>query len=420
VNGTENSGSGWSGENLREMNKQKYDDVAKVLFYIGLSLELLYVIWDKSVWQITSEGILFRVSFVFIMLKVLMSRYTIKEKAVIIAAAVFGFISYRCSSRNDVLRIVMLCAACRDMDLMKMLKYTFAVTTAGCSVLVILALTGTAGEISLTEPFHRGMVQTRYVLGLGHPNALHCMFWAMVTLALLIWYDRLRWYHYLILAAANTGLYMLTDSRTGMISVFFALLLAAFLTNGPYLRGRINFAGWAGVIGIIIMVTFSLLVAYYGKIYDDNGLWNEPHFWQVRRIDNYFTGRLWNSYGFPDSNMKCFSLFSSPECTRYMDLGYYKLFYWYGYIPGALYVAAQIAMIRYSMKNKKSALMMFVISWALYNFMEAHEISDYIGRNYQYLIFGTLWCGMLPKNDGGTARYWGSGLCNAVKGRVHK
>lgn len=375
------------------------DNIAAALFYIGLSLELFYVLWDKSSWQIGSDGILFRISFVFLLIKVMLTKYTKREKAAVIAFVIIGFISYVCSSRNDVLRVIVLITACKDVDIKRMLKYVFWVTLAGCLAIVVMSILGIAGTISRTAVY-RTVIEKRYVFGMGHPNALHCMFWALVTLWLFIYWEKLRWYHYVILAVADLGLYILTNSRTGVTMTLLAVMIAVFMRiRGNKTKGYIT--GCVGIIGTLTAVLISLSAAYYGLVYNNNGFWNESHFGRVQEIDNrFFNGRLWNAYGYPDSHIGVFRLFSSPECTRYMDLGYYKLFYMYGYIPAILYIAAIISLLWYGMKKKRYDIVMFVTSWAAYNFLEAHEISEYIGRNYLYLLMGTYWMEIMHADTG--------------------
>lgn len=405
------------------------DLLGKIFFFLGLSLELFYELWDKSNWQIGNDGLLFRISFFFFFAKVLFTKYTKREKITVIAFVVIGFIAYKCSSRNDVLRVIILIAACKGIELKKMLKYVFGVTLAGCLAIVVMSILGIAGTISRTAVY-RTVIEKRYVFGMGHPNALHCMFWALVTLWIYIYWEKFRWYHYLILATANYGLFLLTDSRTGFLMTMLALVIAFFVNPGfgrkaendvkvskiseGSCKSRGNrlrdinghIAGWAGIAGTLAAVMISLTTAYYGLIYNNNGFWNESHFGRVQEIDNrFFNGRLWNAYGYPDSHIGVFRLFSSPECTRYMDLGYYKLFYMYGYIPAILYIAAIISLLWYGMKKKRYDIVIFVTSWAAYNFLEAHEISEYIGRNYLYLIMGTYWMEIMHA-DTGQETFW--------------
>ncbi len=384
-------------------------NIAAVAFYIGLSLELFYVLWDKSAWQIGSDGILFRISFVFLLIKVMLTRYTKREKAAVIIFTIIGLISYVCSSRNDVLRVIILIASCKDIDIDKMLKYVFGVMTAGCTAIVLMSLLGIAGDISRTEEYRKDVMQTRYVLGMGHPNALHCMFWALVTLGTYVYWKKMRWYHYLMLAVADLGLYKLTDSNIGFIMTLLAIVIAAFLgIRSSRVKGRI--VGIAGIAGTLAEAAISLATAYYGMIYNENGLWNEPHFEQIKVYDSkFFHGRLWSAYGYPDSQMGVFGLFSSPQCTRQMDMGYYKLFYTYGYIPAVIYIILLIMLIVYGMKKERYDIIMLVTAWSAYNLLEAHEISEYIGRNYMYLLMGAYWMQMLHADKGKSDHWLGMG-----------
>ena len=67
-----------------------------------------------------------------------------------------GFVSYRVTGRNEILRIVVFIAACKGTDMKKLLKYVFYMTTAGCLLLVILSVTGIYGRLSLETDFGRG------------------------------------------------------------------------------------------------------------------------------------------------------------------------------------------------------------------------------------------------------------------------
>ena len=104
-----------------------------------------------------------------------------------------GFISYRATGENDIIRIVTFVAACRGIPLKQALKYTFYVTLAGCLAIVALSVTGIYGDISLTQAYGRApaettiyigeqeAAETRYTLGMGHPNALSCMFFMLTA-----------------------------------------------------------------------------------------------------------------------------------------------------------------------------------------------------------------------------------------------
>ena len=82
--------------------------------------------------------------------------------------------------------------------------------------MVVLSVTGVYGAVSLTADFGRGeggqLYETRYVLGMGHPNALHCMLWMLAVLAVYSYADRLKWYHSIPLHAATKAITLTVSS----------------------------------------------------------------------------------------------------------------------------------------------------------------------------------------------------------------
>ena len=72
----------------------------------------------------------------------------------------------------------------------------------------------------------------------------------------------------------------------------------------------------------------------------------------------------------------------------YFDMGWVKVFYRYGVIPGILYVSANLLLLwRLWRKRDACGLALFVM-FAVYTVVEAHLISAYIGRNYLLIMMG--------------------------------
>ena len=135
------------------------------LFYAGLTIELLIVIIDKSNYINPAEGKLFRLTFLLFALKILLTEYAAKEWGVILCLELIAVISYRVTGANDLIRLVTFVAACKDIPLRQMLKYAFQVTLAGCAVIIVLALTGIYGEVSLTQAYGRGSLESTLYVG---------------------------------------------------------------------------------------------------------------------------------------------------------------------------------------------------------------------------------------------------------------
>ena len=123
----------------------------------------------------------------------------------------------------------------------------------------------------------------------------------------------------------------------------------------------------------------------------------EPYEGPFYPYDRFFTGRItsMNTLEGGGGILRNWSLFSRPENTKYFDMGYVRLFYWYGIIPGAVYVILYAMLIWQCYKKKNYMGFMMVLSFALYTMLEAHFISVYLGRNYALFLTGAYWSDML-------------------------
>lgn len=388
-----------------KLNRQK---IGELIFYIGITLELLFVLYDKSAFHSLNTGMWFRVTFLLFATKVMLTKYTIKEWCWMAFLGLIGFISYKCSSRNDMLRLVVMCAAFKDVDYKKVIKYAFYVMTAGCLLILILAFTGIWGEMSMTAAFRMGQVETRYTFGFGHPNQMHCMFWVLATLGIYCFWEKVNWIVLSILLVVNVVIFLFTDSKGGLLGMLCTVVVSIALKYVKGLREK----KWPYIMVTVYMVfvgAFSVAVAYFGLFYhkDLTAIWKNERFLSFYHFDERFLScRLWYCYGLLSTDMRNFGLFSNPANLEYMDMGFYKLFYWYGYIPAILYIIANILLIKYAFQKKDNALFMIVTCFNAYTFLEAHLISDFLGRNYLFFIMGGLWSEILLAQGGTPFGWW--------------
>ncbi|MBQ6806741.1 MAG: hypothetical protein IJO97_04850 [Lachnospiraceae bacterium] len=369
------------------------------LFYIGLTIELGMVIIDKSNYVNPIEGYLFRITFLIFALKLMFTGYSIKEWVVIFFLEVIGFISYRATGENDIIRIVTFVAACKDIPLKQMIRYAFYITTAGCVMIVLLAVTGIYGDMSLTLDYGRGYEQTRYTLGMGHPNALSCMFLMLLAMGIYTFSERMKWYSYLFLMLLNVGVFWLTDSKTSMLITTLLLMGTFVITYSKFLREK-WFVYACGLLIFVLCIAFSVDAAVNAQNVRE-AKWNESYYGEARfdahvvgllRIDEQINGRivsLTNSEN-KDGTIETWSMFSCPNnMTYYFDMGWVKLFYRYGVIPGILYCIANLALL-WQFYRKKDAFGLVIFSvLAIYSVVEAHLFSVYVGRNFLLMMMGS-------------------------------
>ena len=146
--------------------------IAQSCFYLAVITEVLIVIIDKSALVNPIEGRIFQLTFLLCFVKVCLTGYSFREYLVIVLFLGLGTVSYFSTGRNDILRIVMLIVACKDVDMKKCLKLIFYMTFVGCIGIMLLSLMGIGGAVVVTQDYGHGSVERRYSLGMGHPNAL--------------------------------------------------------------------------------------------------------------------------------------------------------------------------------------------------------------------------------------------------------
>ena len=377
--------------------------IPQLLFFIGLTIELGMVIIDKSNYINPVEGQLFRLTFLLFALKLLCTEYTWKEWCFIFFLEIIGVVSYRITGRNDIIRIVTFVSACKDIPLKQMLRYTFYVTLTGCAAIVLLSITGLYGDISYTADFGRGYEQTRYTLGMGHPNALACMFLMLVALGIYIYSERMKWYSYLFLMLLNTGVYYLTDSKTSMFITTLLLAGSFAMTYSGFLREK-KFAYLCGLLVFVFCLVFSLDAAVHApkvrrawwiKTYSVKAH-VDKHSETLLSIDEKINGRIISLTDSEndDGSFSSWSLFSTPNnMTYYFDMGWVKVFYRYGIIPGILYCTAHFVLLWQLYKKKDAYGLVIFVIMAVYTVAEAHLISVYIGRNFLLMMMGGYFFG---------------------------
>lgn len=378
--------------------KEMIPKIAYYFFYAGVVIEIFLVLIDKSAYVNPIEGQIFRVTFLLFLVKFLFTRYSLKEYLAVSLFCVLGAVSYFATGRNEVLRLVIFIAVCKNVDMKRCLKAVFYLTLMGCLVIMLLALTGVYGTVLLTADYGRGSIESRYVLGMGHPNALQCMVWALTVLGLYLYAERMKWYQYGLVLLTNIGFFLLTDSRTSLLVTIFTIVMV-------YMEVKLNTTRWqkylnqAGIFLFAASVGFSVFVAANAyRLY--NYFWNwdrSPITMALLYLNKILNGRMYilvENAGF-EGTTQTWSLFSRPENNYFFDMGWVRLFYWYGIIPGMIFVAFIIWFLVYCYQKNDYMAITLTAALAIYTIVEAHIISDYLARNYLFFLLGGAWCEML-------------------------
>lgn len=389
---------------VRKINYEVISKIGFICFYMAIITEVLLVIVDKSNYTNPIEGRLFQLTFVLCLLKVCTTRYTVRERVTVFLFCVLGVISYFATGRNEIIRLVMLIAACKNVDMKQCLKLIFWLTFAGCAAIVLLSVTGIYGDVSLTMDYGRGQVETRYTFGMGHPNALHCMVWALMTLGLYLYANKMKWYHYFLMLIINFGVFLLSVSRTSLLVGIFTIVMfyLSSVRRPEKIKKASTWVSAATMPGSVILSVCIAANAYRVYNYD----WHrfEEHDSVTMffvKINNILNGRiriLTENSGW-EGSINSWSLFSKPGSNYYFDMGWVRLFYWYGIIPACIFVLVLFVLTIYCYRRRAYSAITLIAAFSLYTVIEAHAISQYLARNYTFFLIGMYWCQMLQKSE---------------------
>ena len=309
-------------ELLKDEQRCFLDKAGSALFYTGLLVELLILILDKSSWTNPYEGLMFRVSFLFFAMKLCITKYSAKEWAAIIGAGIIAGICYLVSTRDEAVRVVFFVAAMKGMYGKRVLKTVFWTTIAGLVVLAGLAFAGVLGEVidaGQGYGFKEGM--NRLCLGVGNSNALSILVWALMTLGIYLYHEKMHLWHYVFLLAMCGVTYIATVTRTSLLMMLFTIALAAAMQYVPKLRAS-KWVYGGGIAAVLACLGFSVWAAKISKWHEFLPDW-------VVKIDRIITGRITSIYAFENGGgvLKNWRLFSDPDYVEYFDMGYVRLFF---------------------------------------------------------------------------------------------
>lgn len=369
-------------------------NIRAVCFYLGLLIEIGIVLVDKSALMNPYEGKMFRVTFLLFGMALLLTYYTWKEWLTIGMFGVLGVISYLVTGRNEIIRVVVFIAACKQMDMKQVMKALFWTTLVGCLVIVAVSGLGIFGAVSLTQQYDAGVADTRYTFGMGHPNALYCMAWALMLLGMYVYQDKMKWYSYVLLALGSIGLFFLTKTATGVLIALFSLAAAAVFQYLPKLRESkvvkaLAMLGYAGCILVSVLgaANANRALDYYWS--RDFSMKAKFYVW----VDKLLTGRLLTlaSTETSDGTLQTWRIFAKPDTTYYFDLGWVRLFYWYGIIPALIFIVVLLVLLYLCFKEKDYMAVVMILSITIYTVVEAHFVSVYLARNYLLFLLGMYW-----------------------------
>ncbi|WP_026524652.1 hypothetical protein [Butyrivibrio sp. MB2005] len=366
----------------------RFSPIRNFVFYLMLTTELLMAIYERSDLPLSTPSYVFRATFLMTMVVILLTEYSAKEWIAICITAVFTFFCYRVCGNNDLLRVSMFVISCKGVNIKKALNYFFTVSFIGYAAIFVAALTGIYGNISITDYFGRSVgTETRYSFGFGHPNTVHSVLFALSMLVMYLLKDESRKKRKIagsIILVLNILLFVFTDSKTGFFITIFMLigLIPSLLSDDE--KPGIYYAIGVAVSGLsVVLSVVAAAVSQYAF---------ENPFSFSAAIDRMLTGRIIAFYGNTPEHkgtISSWTLFGdSNSGETYFDMGWVRLFYWYGIIPGIIVTVILFILLYRMYRQKDYDTFVMLVSMFLYTIVEATYVSSYIGRNFMLMIWG--------------------------------
>ncbi|WP_029231927.1 hypothetical protein [Butyrivibrio sp. VCB2006] len=378
--------------------------IANRLFYLALLIELVLMIAEKSELYFDFESYVFRVTFVLTLLSVFVNDHSKKEWVVIVLTWIFTFICYRITGRNELLRFATFMMAAKSINLGKTMKASFWVSLVGFASIALLSVTGILGSIAVTTDYGRGDAnELRYVFGFGHPNTLWGCVFALMLLWLWIYGSKARLWMFAILLAIVIGMYKITASRTAFLIGIITIVMALIIRYLPLLSSKKIIYIFTGLVTPAFCVAFSIWGACIS--YVSRYEFKHPYYKQIEFIDELLNNRIHNLYRANErhaGSIETWKLFSDKISEEYFDMGWVRLFYWYGIIPTAIICLLVIVFIYICYKRRDAWSIVLLLALSIYTVIEATFISVYIGRNIMLPIFGVYLCSIserMTKNN---------------------
>lgn len=349
-----------------------------ILVYIGIAL---LAISDSGIQLLILHVIgpgsrTIRLAAMWLLLaSVVLTRYTKREFLILAPLTVLALYNYTRSGNIYCVHAVLVIASMKNIDYSVFFKVLFYSTLSAVAAVGILSFFNIGSPTQLTQDFGRGVVETRYCFGLYHPNIWHQAIARCIIFACIGYYKQLNIIHLLILFVFNYFIYTMSVSRTGLLAVWFFLILLIFYKYLSKLMHTLfvkvcAFTGILSVYGLYVYFTWDFAVNWSlnSQLFD----------WKIT------TGRIQQALEFLSEHS--IQMFSSrfPDDGTLFDLGAFRIFYECGYLWAGIFFLAFFVLIITALKKGWDV----IIAAAVYFiFCSLYEFDPVTRPTYNVIIF---------------------------------
>lgn len=299
---------------------------------------------------------LFFVAMISLLVKMAVTDYNIKEMIGIILVVLLVISVFFWNGERTLFLSVIAVVGMKDVNIKRILRHTLYIYVLGMIITIVLALTG-LGRNGIHELPKAGEIYRIYDLGFGHPNGAYNHLLVAAMLVFIVYGEKLKITHYIILSLIMYIGYKVLLCRAGWI-VYLIFLVS--LCMGHLLRKK-AYEVWmycwclvplAAASGSLILTT----------LYEKNiniAVW----------VNRVVTGRL-DIFADALSQVGVHVYAPADKFAFYVDNVYLYILLDYGTAVLVLYVAVYTISMFY-LKRKREELPLLILGClAIYGFME--------------------------------------------------
>ena len=324
----------------------------------------------------------YRIIMVFSMLclgiKLVLTKYTVKEIVVMAAIALYAvFIYLKTGYITFTITVVTLLGA-KNIDVYDLMKKVLFVRLICMTVLISASTAGIVGNF-VKDQYDDGLT---YSFGFQNPNDFMVNVFVNVALIFYLNYKKLNVLYFLLSAYAFYTVYCVTKSMTGMMLGVFLLVVFLFLK----IFDRLGNVGNKIKQIISAAVVPTSLWCFIGT-FIVSAVFNVNNRFMFT-LDQLVSGRLkiqhqyWLNYGFSllgkDISRGAARWDGVQINNGFLDSNYWCSFYKYGFVSVMIFIVFLVAASWYFHKKKDYNVVIIINTLCIYGLMEDFLISSIV------------------------------------------
>lgn len=327
------------------------EEVVFFLFFIILSVTkgLGFYEWQKMF------ILLIIPAFFFGLLKVLISRYTKRQRVIVTVLLIMTAVVCFESGEVGILFVMFTVLGMKNISVDKVLRLGLWVWTICGVVLCIVRFFGIEHTVyRVSDKLGLGYI-IRWSLGFTHPNILHISYLALCAFAIHALSDRFGIRHFLLFMLGNALVFLYSVSYTGFGIVTVLLIGELYVTFKPRF-GIFEKTAANLVLPFIILVSFVLPLLYHMPRYTDtlerlNALVNT----RIKVAGNFLSPECMSLFGVRASYL------AQSQYYLSIDSSYIWLFIHYGIIPFVLFMLAYFVLVADYCRQQKTRELVVIV-----------------------------------------------------------